>query len=343
MIILILLSGSGVYLYYSACPLYPSVQAKGSQKAQYSLNQIMQIVAESKPQNGQAEASVVEVDLDQILKRNDACEFIRRYVDIASFYTNEQLTKRLPEKEVEGINIKLLLKGGPQKSGQEIGTFFNALLHGGLLVGAERPDVFDPEESIRLFEELRSQDPQNGIYSFYLSALRENDVEAIEDLKQAFAATKIQSHMTTISRGVLTLSKEDHAHFLLGTLINSTLPMPDYIRPFKRALKLIKENPELRPMSLEFGKLLMKEGNEKGPTGREFVDWLAIEYNIGQRFFKNVWDQKTPLPAEYAKSYKQFFRVDENKEVWDKAAGSGPCPKEGLEEMFLKEKRSLNL
>ncbi len=192
-----------------------------------------------------------QTKLEEAFQKNEPCavlELLRNTMDAAprEFWSAGMAVLLGHSRENSPLLEELLARpdspfyGTPKDNSPRLETsFFNALVYSGQLRGLGEGDDSprrhgnrNLEKSIEIFRELAQKDPENGVFSFFLSsALRQNGAKKEEvraALSQAAKASHFDPFYQSIFDNLQTLAFVNAATFAWVHAFLDSMPMPDY-------------------------------------------------------------------------------------------------------------------
>ncbi len=268
-------------------------------------------------ENGRSKPAVQE--LDRLLRRGDLCRFLEEWR--ANEVTMRELSEVLPSDQNSVFRtVRALFKNAKSVEmlalDSEMAQFIYALSVSGLFP-LEESDHQDLSLGFELLSKLMREHPDNGAYPAYRAVVRkqrnETRIQIQKDLQLAALAPDFEMHLRSITRPLFEWGLQSPAHYFAGISILSALPIANY----NRLLTVIRGEVEAADDAFadqmeSLGRKIMQSQNA-APEYREFVDWIAIEYQIGLHIAQVGWKKNHPsevLPVELRKTYRDFYKKD---------------------------------
>ena len=158
------------------------------------------------------------------------------------------------------------------------GKFFLGLVKAGLF--SKKIQNQNTEEALRLLSEVHLSDPRNSAPLLYMSVIEEklgHSKMAEHYFDAAKSTLYFDSYIVQTVRSAIMLVKTPQEYVAsIGVVAN--IPLPDYI-PLRNTILKHKE--------VMFAKQLMQGGLDPAKKS-DMLDWLVIEYVIGQTIMKKL-------------------------------------------------------
>lgn len=225
---------------------------------------------------------------------------------------------------------------------------------GGPGLDTPRTLLSDPERlgvgtAFKLLGQLIESSPNYGAFPYFRAMvrnkLRQPDEEIIADYTAAAEALHFDALVLPLSQEIYKWGIRDASHYYAATSGIAKLPIPDYYNAMQPLLKFIDNSDEnFATHALALGERLMRQ-NANASSRREFVFWVALEYQVGHVIAKRAWQKLHPddaPPAELTKTYKDFLDNDRFRKPWSEAfEAKSDCDPRKLGDLIDAETKSL--
>lgn len=269
-------------------------------------------------------------ELDRLLRRGDLCGFLDEWR--TNQVDGQELATLLPSAGDSALRMDRALLSGDSKSFRSLASqsetaqFIQALNVGGVFpfseTESERSENTD--QSFEILTNLMRAHPDNGAYAAYRAVIRakrgDASSEIQKDLVDASEAPEFETHLRSLTRPLFEWALQSPAHYFAGITLLATLPIANY----NQLLAVVRQEvnaggDEFAARMERFGRTILRSQNAT-EDGREFVDWIAIEYQIGLHIARVGWSKNHPnemLPSELQKTYRDLIKPEASREVWD--------------------------
>ncbi|MCM2278638.1 MAG: hypothetical protein NDJ89_11245 [Oligoflexia bacterium] len=336
-------------------------------KASPALKSVPELIQRLEPASLTEQTDIErEKELRAVLDSGDVCGLVRsRFLD--RFSMPELAAALLDAPDLvrhsgrEDAVFRSLLLGTSSEDGHETAAhlsggeepliFYNAIFQADLLAGAknESPDL---EEAIRLLESLKSLDPANGAYPYFLAAAKDkagrSAPEIRAELRSALAAGAFETYQRAFAQRIHEKGLATPSWSVVSTILLAKQPIPDFLPSFRMIKQALKEEgQDFAAQVVSLGQVFMRPAEAHGMY-REFVFWSALEYTQGQGFLKLSWPLAHPgqaLPEAASGTFRKFYEKYpeplEWKKLWDSLSDpSQPCPRDKIDRQQQKEREA---
>jgi hypothetical protein len=276
-----------------------------------------------------------------MLREDRICDFMRAKADESQVLQALVLDSQSPMLQ-QLFGPRGPMAGVPDfNSRDEIILFYNALLYGGLLLGAGTPSgvtqvASDPGYAEKLFQELESRDPANGAYFYFHAGLLARVGRPAQEQRQllirAIHTLKFNTFLPLIV-----------AEFRKGVSANATswfatmgglskIPFPSFPRARDLSALLAPEPQAVHDTAIDFGFMLIKQPQA-----------LQIERISGAEFVRGSWSRvypREPVPDLQAELKVERDTQEEGSALQQALAGlrAQPCDRRAFNQYYSKHR-----
>ncbi len=222
-------------------------------------------------------------------------------------------------------------------------------LSGGRSLG--EPDL---HRALAMLESLRATDPGNGAYSYFRIGLLLKSGRQPHQLKsefeELFRSPRFASQQENITRLIYERGLEGPLAFLIASSVRASLKTPDFSEVLQAIRELVpQEDDRFAEGALRFGRLVRDTQRSK-TGGIEFVEWNAIEFQVGGAISKVAWSKLHPdetPPKDITEHYRDYLAINKDfpyyelEQAWSELASSPAenCGTARLQESLPEAKR----